>query len=188
MKKLYNIFIIFLICLIIFFAFDFLQYKQECIQQKTQDKNNLYPPEKYLNFFTNEIGHTNKKPPILLFGCSFAYGTFLKNNQTFSYKLSKLTKRNVYNMALEACGIQYMYYFLSDENFYNDFSSNPPQYVIYLYIPSHLQRLTSNIFPNSLSLNGKLLLYNLKDNSLKIEKTPSVLFKSFLIKKIYIGK
>ncbi len=209
MKKLYSVFIIFLICLFIFFTFDFLQYKQECNQFKETNANNLYPPPKqYISFFTNEVGYTlnqlkdfpenqdffrsniansdlNTLPPIIIFGCSFAFGTFLNDNQTFTYKLTKLTKRNTYNKALEACGIQHMFYFLSNEKFYNDFSSNPPEYVIYVYIPSHLQRLNSNIFPESLSLNGKLLLYKLKDNDLKMEKNTSILFKSFLIKKIF---
>ncbi len=210
MKKIYNVLIIFLICVMIFFTFDYLQYKQECIKQKKEDPNNLYSPEKYMSFFTKQIGYThsrlknfsenenffrknianselNKKPPIILFGCSFTFGTMLEDNQTFSYKLSKLTKRNVYNYALEACGIQHMYYFLSNERFYKDISSAsyPPPYVIYVYIPSHLQRLTSNIFPDIICQNGSLLLYNLQDNDLKQKKIPSFLFKSFLIKKIF---
>ncbi len=208
MKKIYSILIIILFCLMMFFAFDYLQYKKDCKTYITLDKYNLNPPRKYSNYLFGNIGYTisslkylskknfrknfansddNKKPPIILFGCSFTYGTMLEDNQTFSYKLSKLTKRNVYNYALEACGIQHMYYFLSNKKFYKNISSAsyPPPYVIYVYIPSHLQRLTSNIFPNSLSSNGCIVLYTLKDNNLKLKKMPSFLFRSFLIKKIF---
>ena len=81
----------------------------------------------------------NKKKPIILFGCSFAWGCKLKENQTFYYKLSKLMKRSVYNRALNGRGPQHMLYELKQEDFYK--SIPEPEYIIYLYISNHILRI-----------------------------------------------
>ena len=100
-------------------------------------------------------GATYSKRPIVLFGCSFTYGSGLKENQKFSYKLSEYTKRPVYNRGIPGSGIQHMYYQLSKENFYA-VVKRKPEYIIYTYIPDyHLHRMyeyTFHLFSDDLYL------------------------------------
>ena len=42
----------------------------------------------------------SKKKPIVVMGCSYAFGQGLKDKQTFSYKLSKKAKRPVFNWSI----------------------------------------------------------------------------------------
>ncbi len=77
--------------------------------------------------------------PVVIFGCSYAYGYNLEPNQTFSYKLSELTKRPVYNQAFTGWGIQHMLYQSKIYALYKKIQN--PEYVIYVYIPDHLRRL-----------------------------------------------
>lgn len=102
-------------------------------------------------------GLNYKKSPILLFGCSFAYGDGLDNKDTFSYKLSHFTKHPVYNRAMQGWGTQHMLYQLKRNDFYNEIKT--PEYVIYTFIPDHLGRLYRYQFPppyNSIYFRYKL--------------------------------
>ena len=78
------------------------------------------------------------KPPIVVFGCSFAYGYGLNYDQTFSYKLAHLLKRPVYNRAAGSWGPQHMYYQTLQDSFYED-TDNADTY-IYIMIEDHLMR------------------------------------------------
>ena len=78
-----------------------------------------------------------------------------------------------------------MYFLLSDKNFFNPIPTPPRiQYAVYIYIPNHLERLTTKTFPNPLCLSEKLLIYKLKNNDLIINNTPSFLYKSFIFKEL----
>ncbi|MCR5260905.1 MAG: hypothetical protein K6C94_03620 [Candidatus Gastranaerophilales bacterium] len=65
--------------------------------------------EKYINLKDEEIlsGKNYKKPGVLLFGCGFAKGLNLEPEQKFSFKLSKLTQRPVYNYGIGGAYIQH---------------------------------------------------------------------------------
>ena len=119
-------------------------------------------------------------------GCSFANGShFLKNNQTVSHKLAKLTNRNVYNFAMCGCGLQQMLYII--QNCLTSYlpSNENPEYAIYFYIPNHIERLRVNIFPN-LFFNGTVLHYKLKNTTIELEKkSNSFLYRTFIIKSLY---
>lgn len=143
--------------------------------------------------FRRTSWHDNyTKAPLLIFGCSYAYGFLLNDNQTIHYKLSNLTKRNVFNFALCACGIQHMLYIINQNFFHilNNFnitSYPPPEYAIFVYIPSHLKRLQSDIFPGIESIKGINLKYNIKNNKLVLEDYPSnFLYKTFLVKFLHL--
>lgn len=82
--------------------------------------------------------YKNKKP-IVIFGCSYAYGYNLSAEQTLSYKLANAAKRPVYNRAWIGWGIQHMLYQAQYEKLYEQIQE--PEYVIYLYINDHLRRL-----------------------------------------------
>ena len=83
------------------------------IMYKINDKPELVIDDVFLNKKIDYINVTPRKPdnenfknpPILLFGCSFAYGEYLAQNQTFSYKLSKLLNSPVYNRAIPGFGV-----------------------------------------------------------------------------------
>lgn len=128
MKKLYINIIILIIIFIIFELFSsFITYNLLFFQQTDRvkyiinsiNKENVINWLKWLdygkklqtfndtyeqrNYFSDEnryktVGSKNKKP-VVIFGCSFAYGEYLNDNQTFGYKLSKQTGRTVYNFA-----------------------------------------------------------------------------------------
>ena len=56
------------------------------------------------------IVHNSTKKPIVLFGCSFAAGSGLKDDETLSARISQLTNRSVYNRGDEGLGPQMMLY------------------------------------------------------------------------------
>ena len=84
------------------------------------------------------FGTQYKKEPIAVFGCSYAYGYKLKDEQSFGYKLSEYTKRPVYNRAYSGLSIQHMLYQLEREDFYKEVPQ--PEYVIFVYIKGHISR------------------------------------------------
>ncbi|MCR5261778.1 MAG: hypothetical protein K6C94_08070 [Candidatus Gastranaerophilales bacterium] len=85
-----------------------------------------------------------KKSPILIFGCSFAYGHYLDNEYTFSHRLAEDLKRPVYNRAFCGAGFQHMYKQSLSENF---FSNVPPSdTVIYVLIGEHFRRMFGETF------------------------------------------
>lgn len=107
------------------------------------------------------VENTDKKP-IMLFGCSFAYGYSLGDNQTFAYKLSKLTNRSVYNYSDNNLGIQYMPYII--DNYLDD--SIQPEYIIYVLIEDHYNRLYRAIWGTTEPVVDAR--YELKKGELKV--------------------
>lgn len=90
------------------------------------------------------IIYNNAKDSVIVFGCSFAYGDQLQENQTFSYKLAKLTKRSVINRAYPSWRVQQMLYQLRKDDYYK--WKNPAKYVVYIFIPDHVRRISSLFF------------------------------------------
>ncbi len=95
--------------------------------------------------FRKPLGLEYKNKPILLMGCSYAYGYLLEDNQTFAYKLSKLTKRPVYNRAFEwFWGLATMLYQARRADFYKEVPE--PEYVIYVFIDDHIRRMNTSCY------------------------------------------
>lgn len=94
--------------------------------------------------FRKPIIYEKDRSPILLFGCSYTYGNFLFEEQTFSYKLAKISKHSVVNRAYDGWGVQHMLYQLQRGDCYN--LQQPPKYIIYVFIPDHIRRLYSLFF------------------------------------------
>ncbi len=197
MKIFFNLIIALLLTLCSFLLFDFIysvcnynnlvnRYSQEYKTPKERQffYENHKPKFKYfskishfkyllknMNFLTY-IG-TKKDKSILLFGCSFAYGAFLKDNETFAYKLSEKSNRTVYNRALCAFGLGQMLYQATDENLYNSIKDKP-EYAIYVYIPDHLTRSCHYKYGVSIDYGDNYYLsYVLKDGKIE-EKTPII--------------
>jgi len=96
----------------------------------------------------------NKKGSIITMGCSYTDGAGLQENQTFAYKLNKLTDRTTYNRGVGASGPQLVYRQLSDKNFKNEIPE--ADYIIYTFIYDHFNRLAHNLvayFNSDLHLN-----------------------------------
>lgn len=163
MKKLFKIILILLLNVIgilaVWVACDYFVYKNEKVKyEKTHPDVYIVDSFKYLTepyfafdlntYFdgTNNV-YKGRKPdglqysgkPITVFGCSFAYGLYLNANQTFTYKLSNILKRPVYNRAMPGKGFQQMYFQSKSEEFYRDVP--PSDLVIYMGLHDHYRRM-----------------------------------------------
>ncbi|MBR6163324.1 hypothetical protein IKQ26_05515 [bacterium] len=143
------------------------------------------------NYFTGENNVTTgrlpagleyKTEPATIFGCSFALGQFLENEQTFSYKLSRILKRPVYNRAVQGQGFQEMYYQSTLPEFYSDVPKSSD--VIYVMIDDHYRRA----YINTMSILDQYFLLHckIKDGKIEIE-TYENNFMNFL-KSLYMVK
>ncbi len=112
-------------------------YKRIFYTQKNYDI--LYLKEKgYNTFFHGPLNTQSPKPPILIMGCSFAFGSYLTPEESFMGQLAKLTDRPVYNRALSARAADEMLYQLSSDEFYKKVPK--PEWFIYVFIPDHVRR------------------------------------------------
>ena len=136
------------------------------------------------NWIREPEGLNYKKSPIVIFGCSFAYGLNLTNEQTFSYKLSHLTKRPVYNRAVPGRGIQLMYWQSTLSEFYKSVPSSDT--VIYILFHDHYRRLYINFIDLfDLHLTGH---FNKDGNSLVLDGDnylKNILISSYTYKKLH---
>ncbi len=134
-----------------------------------------------------------QKNSIIVFGCSFAEGAFLEDNETFEYKLSKLTNRTVYNRGFSGFGLGQMVWQTKQPEFYEDIKE-PVDYVIYIYIFDHLRRIYEhkyghiNVYLGYEEKNGQLVEKNppmLQLNRFHIIKK---LYTEYLFKKYYLSQ
>ena len=94
------------------------------------NKNSLYRPLYGKNF---------QKRPVIIFGCSIAYGYNLTNDANFGSILSDYTKRPVYNAANVGFGPAHMLKLLKENKIL--FQVNNPEYIVYTFIDDHKKRL-----------------------------------------------
>ncbi len=176
-KKILNILIYISVILVLFIGFDFcytrFQFNQFVNQVYDSDEKKKYSPKFNYSLRTipfkdywlrNEedfyclnkkyLGYDKKKekPPIILFGCSFADGAFLRYNQTFGYKLSQLTNRTVDNRAYGGLGPGTMVWQTKSEDLYKYINADypevsmQPEYAIYIFISDHFLRIYNDKF------------------------------------------
>ena len=196
MKKVLSIIIINIIFFSLFFCLiEFLSFKQSVNIFQNQfhyfDRESYFSYKSLLpnylkdmkNFFNGEPGfgrlpdgiQYKDKPSIVVFGCSFASGYKLNYNQTFSYKLSNLLKRTVYNRAFETWGPQHMYYQTQTDYFYNQ-TPNADTY-IYIIIDEHLQR--EQLERYFITFKYVYLHYNIKNDKFIIDNYRSKISNLF---------
>ena len=143
MKKIFNIILCnILVGLLILSILEiglFLNYKKnhpEIIYEIKEVKYNnvleYYNPRPFQ-------GTKYKKQPLIIGGCSFAFGQGLKNEETFDYRLSHITKRPVYNIALPGKGLQHNLYYV--QNMLKDKNIQNPEYFIYVIMSDQIRRL-----------------------------------------------
>lgn len=208
MKKVFKVVIInFLILISVLFFLEFSCYVHSAtVNYFTCKKNNeefslkdfhkqyLEPMLTYdqiYHFYTTEentrrvSGLNYKKPPVVIFGCSFAYGLGLEDKQTFSYKLSQYIKAPVYNFAIISGGIQHMLHQVELPGFFDNIKGEP-SYVIYVYF-EHMSRLYEYIW--DIDSKSLFLRYEEKDGKLvRVKDLPGWINNYYLLKYMYMLK
>lgn len=166
MKKFFLLIFINILLIILVTAFvEFYLYNENT---KYLDNKPFYTWKKE-DFSINSIkkdirepsGLCYKKNPIIIYGCSVAYGFGLDKEQTFSYKLSEYTKRPVYNFGAPSRGLQHALFLLqNDEKIDVD-----PDFVFYVFINDHTRRMFVDC--NRVD-NVKYLTYKIENGKLKM--------------------
>ncbi len=225
MKRLYKlIFINILLIFTVFILLEFITYKFEL--KKVQRENSpafnflysYYTNTKanwintYKKIEKNEIrgietgfrmsqlpppAHTTEnKGTILLFGCSFTYGAWLNEFDTFSYRLQHYTNRLVLNRGFSGWGPAGMLYQLRLSDLKNSLCFNlkstlcnygDVEYVIYTFIADHVRRN----YVKCAFFDDKYMFYKYdkKSNSL-VEKSnfDNFYYHSYILRKLYFDK
>ena len=201
-KILLIIFLNLIILILLFFICDYFVYKTyiniyktippydienfhyEIITKKRVLKREL---KTFRNWLRKPDGlqYKNKsKHSIVLFGCSYAYGEGLSQEQTLSYKLAKYLKTPVYNRALSWGNLQEMWYQVAAEG-KSIYPSPLADTYIYLMMYDHYNRMYSFF---TIYTRRQYLNYIDKNNNLttQIQRTPieSFLKASYLYRHI----
>lgn len=136
--------------------------------------------------YDNVVGYYNfrpvqgkgyKKRPIILAGCSFAYGMGLKEEETLGYKISEITKRPVYNIAMVGKGLQHNLYVLQNKLY--DKEINNPEYFIYVIMSDQIRRLYSTVCLSDFIGYPEYVLD--KNNNLTLKSNVYPLYKQFYV-------
>ncbi len=172
----------------------YLRHKKYTFENTTFGYSFINPPQNYENlelFFngSNEYGYGRvpdgteyNSDPIIIFGCSFAYGMELNQDQTFGYKLSHLLKRPVYNRSVFGQALPEMYYQSESDEFYKQVPKSDT--VIYVMIDDHYRRIYTDTC--EVIDTWFLVQYDIKNGELIREKYNNP-FSNF-IKSLYIVK
>ncbi len=123
--------------------------------------------------------------PIVIFGCSYAYGFYLNYNQTISYKLAHQLKRTIYNRAISGGSFQHMYFQAVDfgsKDFFNDIPNLDT--VIYIMINDHYIRMKRNYY--SVILPFMIHTYSYKNGKFKLNDNKFINFlkSSYTVKNL----
>ena len=155
MKKIIFIVISFIIFFLLleFSIYSIFVYKQKQMVASTNfDLPNEYNYSFKYNFIDSIINseYTYRKKvsfgnnqKILIFGCSYAYGAQLEEEDTFGYKLAKKLNATVYNRSFPGLGLQHMYYQINNNSFDNYVQDKNIDSIIYVYMDDHINRLYS---------------------------------------------
>lgn len=189
--------LIFIIMDIIFFYYIVFQEQNVYISQQKyiNPKEKIFVPKYFikLNKFKDEYesiiknhlrpiqNQNSKEEPILIFGCSYAYGYVFDNSETISYIMSKYSDRPIINRAISGWSIQHMLYQLRNDKQYF-YSLKPPKYIFYVLMDhgGHFHRLFYTNFPNILH-SDYYLTYKVKNNNLTERKPFLNLYYGFAI-------
>ena len=104
-------------------------------KMKLKDSVSCYPAGRFGSFKETY----SQKAPILLLGCSYAYGEFISLEDNFASKLTNLSGRWVYNFGEPGQGPIYSLLSLELEK-KEPLITVEPEYVIYLYMFHHPNR------------------------------------------------
>jgi len=127
--------------------------------------------------FREPINIKSDKAPILIFGCSYAFGHYLNPNQNFGANLAKLTKRSVYNFGMPGASVQQFLVLLENKDFQ---ITPPPEYIIYVYMNDHIRRMYTKFYDSY--ERQYPIRYKLQNNDLILDKDTYV--SLYLYKKL----
>lgn len=179
MKKIFGIFIINVLLLGVFLSFlEFYLYKNhKSNYPEVKYRIEKFPYKDILTIYTlrKPEGTNYKKRPLILAGCSYAYGQGLEENKTLGHKLSELTKRPVYNYSLPGKGLQNTLYMLQNKMFSPEIED--PEYVIYVFMQDQIRRMYSTVCLHD--YNGYPEYKLTKDGTLKLTKDYYPIYKQF---------
>ena len=189
----------------LFFLLDFIVFKYACkdFQRQHPDDNRAlhFSYRTDMTSYISDLKHYfngeglylgrlpdgteyNNKTPVVVFGCSYAYGAYLNSNQTFSYKLAHLLKRPVYNRSAIGWSVQHMLYQTQSDELYNDIPDTDT--VIYVMIGDHIRRMQLEHF--YIIDNWAYLHYSLKNNRFVLDNYNSKLsnfYRALYIRKLW---
>lgn len=142
------------------------QTENSLVKRVELTKENM---EKFCGKTKIEYGETKEeKNPIVVLGCSYAYGQGLKDKETFSYLLSEYTNRPVISFA--HCGSQGVENLIIAKNYEKQDRLKSADYFIYVYMHDHINRFFS--FDNiSTNYNSFFKTANIENLLLKIPVT-----------------
>ena len=125
-----------------------------------------------------------RKSAVVVFGCSFAAGSYLNDYETLAAKISQLTGRVVFNRGDEGMGPQMMLYQLQTGRIKQ--ITKDCDYFLYLYIMDHTNRIYKyRCFPFLYKIGVKYVLKNDKNGySLVLKKLNPLLVNSNIYKVI----
>lgn len=183
-KILFIIFTNLLILIVLFLTFDYSLYyynvKTKCSEEERQYfKYTLLPEFSFneINSYFNGIEgrkpdgleYSNNNSPIVIFGCSFALGLFLKYNQTFSYKLAHVLKCPVYNRAISGSAAPLMLWQVKEKEseFYNQVP--PCDTVFFVFIEDHYRRNYVYNFDINSPNSYVMIHYKFKNNNFLLD-------------------
>ena len=120
------------------------------------------------------------KHKILLFGCSFAYGAQLAENEAFDYRLAKKYNSTVYNRSMPGWGLHLMYYQMENNSLNALNIDKDVDTIIYVYIDDHINRLY-NFYHGFIYDNIFSVRYELKNNKIQEKEIHLPFINSFFI-------
>lgn len=169
-----------LLILTAFFLIDDAVYRVDALNKDWVNRKqySFFNPKVYsvdLKQYGRQTLSDYKGLPIVVFGCSFAYGQNLDDTQTFSYKLSKILKRPVVNRAIMAGGLQHMYFQTTKREFYNIIPDADS--VIYIMIHDHTRRML--IYSFYVNVHNFFLHYSVNENKLIMDDYKNPFYNFF---------
>lgn len=185
--------------LLIFLIFDFLIFFAEDSKYDKRTfggyisayKKNCFHSHFTLKNFDSWIIYKTKHPyksssprkEILLFGCSFANGYKINDNETFGAQLAENFNATVYNFAFNGGGLFTSLYVSQNENFQKFFRGKTPDYIIYVYHPGHKDKVFTQFACDR--ENEYYPSYRIKNKRLVLSDNNPILNKSIIYRKFH---
>ena len=99
-----------------------------------------HPDNTFSYLFRPDVNVASQKRPIVVMGCSFAWGERLEENETLSYLLAEQTKRPVYNRSGRGWGLAQLLFQLKEGFLFNQIK-NEPEAIVYVFIKEQINRI-----------------------------------------------
>ncbi len=126
-------------------------------------------------------GSNPELKPILLFGCSFAEGAGLSDEDSPCSQLTKLTGRTCYDRSKGATGTSFMYWQLLNYDF--DEVTKDAGYIVYIYINNHLTRLYNYQINPLIDIFNIRYKFDKNGNLVELKPAPRFIYSLFSVKR-----